>query len=509
MGVLLLVIGLGALIFGFTQHLKGKRILAAPFKKTGDIARDPTTSDPKGAISTEGAVIPPQTPMLSACSKTPCLYWEVKIERMYEKTETTQDGTKTVTGSDTLDTLKGGALAGLDDGTGAIAVDFSKGADFDNLKAGFKKELNGRGWSSNIQFGELQYDIPVLSSKEGYTIGFKATEKFVPVEGNLFVLGKIEGGKIVKPGWRSMMASSKGRDGLLASTAKKKKFSFIGGGIGAVAAIPLMIFGPKADPAADHSCHHELAAVQSKCDANMNSTTGNDYAWNITAEGEYSVVATPPRGKKYPFDPQILIKSASGDVVSNESAVAPGEPAKATVNLKPGAYTVTVRELGGGTVKGGWDYTLETTSSVPQAVAKADGTKDDAAPAAEGAAEQTGPIALDAPKLAAEMMTGQAAYDGKTLEVKGIAERVQTNPDNTIVIFKVPTNPNGGENEVAAFLPAKAKVKKGQVVTVRGVAAGDNTGYSLTNAELVTGKTVAQAKPAKGSKKVQPRNGKH
>src|SRR6266480_7905182 len=26
--------------------------------------------------------------------------------------------------------------------------------DFDNFKAGYKKELNGRGWSSNIQFGE-------------------------------------------------------------------------------------------------------------------------------------------------------------------------------------------------------------------------------------------------------------------------------------------------------------------------------------------------------------------
>lgn len=505
MGVLLLLIGVGALIFGFTQHLKGKRILAAPFKKTGDIARDPTSSDPKGAISTEGAVVPPATPMLSACSKTPCLYWEVKIERLYEKVETTQDGTKTVKGSDTLQTLKGGALAALDDGTGAIAVDFSKGADFDNMKDGFKKELNGRGWSSHIQFGELQYDIPPIGSSDGYTIGFKATEKFVPVDGKLFVLGKLEGASIVKPGWRSMMASSKGRDGLLASTAKKKKFSLIGGGIGAVAAIPLMIFGPKGE---DTSCHHELAAVQKKCNDNVSSKSGESYAWNISAEGQYDVTVTPPKGKKYPLDAEIIIKNAAGETLMDQSAPAPGESVTASAMLKPGAYTVIVKDLGGGTVKGGWDYALETTSQAKGAQADAKvAAADDAAPAAEAAPEQTGPIALDAPKLAAQMMTGEAAYDGKTLEVKGLVDRVSANVDNTIVIFKTPANPNGNALEVVAFLPAKAKVKKGQMITARGVAAGDNTGYSLTNAELVNGKQVAAAN-GKG-KKVQPRNGKH
>jgi hypothetical protein len=169
---------------------------------------------------------------------------------------------------------------------------------------------------------------------------------------------------------------------------------------------------------------------------------------------------------------------------------------------------VTVRDFGGGTVKGGWDYKMETLSDVKQGDSKAVAAADDgAAPAADAAPEQTGPIAIDAAKLAADMMTAQANYDGKTLEVKGLVARVQTNPDNTIVIFQVPTNPNGGENEVAAFLPAKAKVKKGQVITARGIAAGDNTGYSLTNAELVSGKQVASAKN-KG-KKVQPRNAKH
>src|SRR6185436_6461933 len=176
---------------------------------------------------------------------------------------------------------------------------------FDNFKNGYKKELNGRGWASQIQFGELNYDIPVISSSDGHTIGFKATEKYIPVEGNLFVLGKIDGGKIVKPGWRSMMVSSKGRDGLLASTAKKKKFSLIGGGVGAVAAIPLMIFGPKADPAADTSCHNQIAGIQKPCDDNVTSKFGNDYTWTVATDGKFDITVTPPSGKKYPLDAQI------------------------------------------------------------------------------------------------------------------------------------------------------------------------------------------------------------
>src|SRR6266516_1150767 len=102
MGIVLLVVALAVLGFGFMNHLKGKRILAAPFKKTGDLAKNPVSEDPKGAMSTEGAVKPPAVQVLSPCSKTPCLYYEVKIERLWEKTETTQEGTKTVKGSTTL-----------------------------------------------------------------------------------------------------------------------------------------------------------------------------------------------------------------------------------------------------------------------------------------------------------------------------------------------------------------------------------------------------------------------
>mgnify|MGYP000907693117 CR=1 FL=1 len=264
-GILLLVVGLGVLGFGLMNHLKGKRILAAPFKKTGELLKDPTSPDAKGAISTEGKMVAPAQALLAPCSATPCAYYEVKIERLFEKTETTQDGTKTVKGSETLETLKNGAVIGLDDGSGAFNVDLSKGADFDAMKEGFKKEVAGHSRIPSLTFGNFVYSVKPISEKDSWTIGFKVTEKYVPVEGSLFVLGKLEGNSIVKPGWRSMMASSKGREGLLGSVSKRKKFSLIGGGVTAVAAIALMAFGPKGSTSLESSdaCHFDIAGVQS------------------------------------------------------------------------------------------------------------------------------------------------------------------------------------------------------------------------------------------------------
>ncbi|MFO0599523.1 MAG: GIDE domain-containing protein [Myxococcaceae bacterium] len=357
--MLLLLVGLGVLGFGLYNMMAAKRVLAAPFKKTGDLAKNPVSEDPKGAMSTEGKVIAPATPLLSPCTKQPCLAYEVKIERLYEKTETTQDGTKTVKGTETLDTVKGGTVFGLDDGSGAFNIDVSKGADFDNMKEGFKKELNGHSGSSNIMFGEYRYDVPAIGSDKGWTIGFKATEKYVPVEGNLFVLGKLEGNSIVKPGWRSMMTSAKGREGLLGSLEKKKKFSFIGGGIATVLAIPLMIFGPKADPnAAGAYCPSEMTDVRLRC---HNQVTDEDmYTWTVTKDGKYELTVYTP-AKKVPFDPGIIVTDGSGAEIANVAGGV-GNNAVATVDVKAGTYKVKVWPADNYKVKGGYSYEFEIAS---------------------------------------------------------------------------------------------------------------------------------------------------
>ncbi|MHB8875599.1 MAG: GIDE domain-containing protein [Myxococcaceae bacterium] len=350
MGILLMIIALAVLGFGLSQHLKGKRILAAPFRKTGEIAKDPTSSDPKGAMSTEGAVLAPQ-PLQSPCSKTPCLYYEVEIVREWEKQEQTQDGVKTRSGSSNVETLKQGMMFKLDDGSGPLDIDATKGADFDNIKRNFDEKVKiGAFVPGELVFGQLRMQTPSLPSSER-TTAFKAIEKIVPVGGNLFALGKLENGALVKPGWRSMMFSTKGRDGLLASTAKKKKFSFIGGGVAAVASIPLMIFAPAGT---SDGCQSELAGVVSTCKDNVDSE--NTYSWKVEKDATYHVLVTPPEGKAFPFIPEVKVTDEKGEVLAEEVGGV-GQPTTVSFAAKPGAYRISVKPSDG-KVSGGYDYSM-------------------------------------------------------------------------------------------------------------------------------------------------------
>lgn len=391
MGFFVLLIGFAVLGFGAWQHLKGKRILAAPFKGTGELAKSPVSDDPKGAMSTEGKVVPPAEAFLSPASKSACLAYELKIERLYEKTETTQDGTKTVKGSETLETITGGTIVGLDDGSGVFHIDLTKGADFDNMKEGFKKELNGHSGSSQVVFGAFTFNVPVIGSDKGWTTGFKATEKFVPVGGSLFVLGKVESGKLVKPGWRSMMTTSKGRDGLLGSIQKKKKFSFIGGGVVAVAAIPLMLFGPKIDTSGpSHFCESALTDARARCSDTVTTEKGELYTWTVTQPGKYEVHVTAPK-KKVQFYPKLLVSDAAGEVLSDaysRDEATGGQQIAETLELKAGVYTVAVLNEGY-LPKGGYTFELELKSLNPKPAPVA--APDAKAPAKnEATADKTG-----------------------------------------------------------------------------------------------------------------------
>ncbi len=371
MGIFALVVGLFGLIYGVLQHLKGKRILAAPFKTTGELQKNPVSSDPKGLISTEGKVVPPPQHLLSPCTQTPCLAYEVKISRKWEKWETTQDGNKKVNGTATQETLKGGAIFGLDDGSGVVMVDATKGGDFDTFKKNFENQTGDR---SMLMFGKLEYPRPVISGDD-YTTAWTCEEKVVPLSGHYFALGKLEGANITKPGWRALMLSSKGRDGLLKTTNRNKKIGMFGGGAAALAAIPLMIFAPKADqnakPGQSAYCQSTLKGAQDSCKDTVRDADGNQYAWTVEKPGTFTLAATPPAGKKYPLDTQLVLKNAAGEELANQTGI-PGHRVEAKdLELAAGEYTVTVRDAFGTTVKGGFDYTLEIqeTTPVPPAVA--------------------------------------------------------------------------------------------------------------------------------------------
>jgi len=113
-----------------------KRVLAL-LQEDGDLAKNPVRKI-QGRDVDQGKVIPPKTPSSRLPQAPSCD--ELKIERLYEKTETTQTAPKSQ-GHQTLDTIKG-ARSSSDDAR-VVQHRRDKGADFDNMKDGFKKDLNG------------------------------------------------------------------------------------------------------------------------------------------------------------------------------------------------------------------------------------------------------------------------------------------------------------------------------------------------------------------------------
>ncbi|MBS1151865.1 MAG: hypothetical protein H6Q89_3563, partial [Myxococcaceae bacterium] len=173
-------------------------------------------------------------------------------------------------------------------------------------------------------------------------------------------------------------------------TSKKKKFSFIGGGIGSVAAIPLIIFAPASEPGLDTSCHSQLpAAVQAKCNDNTATGGGEDYTWNVEKAAKYHVKLIPPPGKKFPMIPQITITNAKGEEVGSALG-GPGDTISVDQEFQPGKYTINMKstDTASSKVKGGYDFSMEITGDGVGAPgeALAAGT-DQPAAAAEGGAK--------------------------------------------------------------------------------------------------------------------------
>ena len=123
-GIILIVVGLGALGFGIFKHLHAKKILAAPFARTSSVPA--ATLGPKGAISTEGAAEAREL-LIAPCSGTPCLYYELVAYQKWEEVEHTEDGEKKKTGRDKHEEQKLGMAFSLNDGSGPVTVDGREG----------------------------------------------------------------------------------------------------------------------------------------------------------------------------------------------------------------------------------------------------------------------------------------------------------------------------------------------------------------------------------------------
>jgi len=347
-GFFLIFVAVVALIIGILQQMKAKKILAAPFRKTGEIAQNPQVADAKGTVSCEGAMVV-QQPLTAPCSGKPCVYYEIELVRHWEKTVMTENGAKTEKGTASISTNKQGSQFWLNDGSGPVGVDAREDLDCE-LDKSFE-QMQNISWG-DVVFGQWRGHVPHDSS-DRRTVGVKAVEKIVPAQGNLFVLGRLVAGNITKQDGvlGKLMASSKGRDKLLGATKRNAIIGFVAGGLSIAGGIPMAIFG---DPPHD-SCANMTDAWAEVCSSKIYDTSGANFDWTITKAGNYSVEVTQPN-VKVPIFPVLTVTDSTGNVVGK---IADTQTVVLKGFLKPGKYKINVKEKSSLQVKGGYSFSLK------------------------------------------------------------------------------------------------------------------------------------------------------
>ncbi|HJL02983.1 MAG TPA: GIDE domain-containing protein [Polyangiaceae bacterium LLY-WYZ-15_(1-7)] len=218
---ILLAGGLVALFVGGYLKLKGGRITKTPLLPTGQAAghRD-------GLVSVQGAVRCAE-PLIAPASGTPCLYYALEVVGSWKAGDSRK--------SKKYVEQKHAAAFTLDDGSGGVGVDLTKGGDMglersfsetqkEGLLADLKSAVKGRGEA--MQFGGFTFQNPTMSKADR----FECVERIVPVPERAFALGKIdEAGRVGPSGVLGVMFSAKSREELLGASAKNAKLAFLGG----------------------------------------------------------------------------------------------------------------------------------------------------------------------------------------------------------------------------------------------------------------------------------------
>lgn len=402
LGWFLSVFGFVGLIFGLLQMLKGKKMNAVPYRAPSQIAQlGQGAGDAKGLVSTEGAV-GQENLLYAPMSGRPCLAYEITIERKWEKSERTENGTQTKKGSDNLHREYKGTTFSIQDGQGQVWVDASTQPDASMEKAhnsamnvGLLGLIPG-----TLQFGNFQMNTPAILSLDSRTIGFEGTEKIIPPSGTLYALGQLTAGPqgvlVSTPkgiGTGKLILSNKGRAALVKSTKRNMILGYALGGVLFVGGTALGIFGPKPEPGTSTACASLMTDAVS-CDGRLYERDGKDFTWTVTTAGDYLLTVKQPNVKA-PIDATLTIKKGIQQVAYNDGG-SPGAEAKIKQHFEPGTYTVNVRDFARDKVKGGYGFHLDI-AAVPTdpAVASSaaitnadlnDKDKDDSKPVAKAGA---------------------------------------------------------------------------------------------------------------------------
>ena len=355
LGFFLVALAVVGLVIGLLQRSKMKKILAAPFKKTGEIASNPQAGDAKGTVSTEGA-IQVQQPLIAPCSGKPCIYYEIKVERNWEKQVNTENGVKTEKGWSTVSTSEQGSQVYVNDGSGPVCVDAREKVDTDLTKSFEQMQNVSYG---DLVFGQYSVHVPYHGGDER-TVGIRAIEKILPAEGNVFVMGKLAGGAITKQDGMlgKVLISTKGRDKLVGSTKRNSILGFVAGGLFFAGGVPMSIFGeaPK-----DTCANMTNALTEGVCSARVTDNAGKTHEWKVTKEGVYKITVTATGSNAMmKLWPKVQVSKDGKDI--GEDGSESGESAKVIANFEKGTYKIKVADVSAshvGKLKGGAGYNLD------------------------------------------------------------------------------------------------------------------------------------------------------
>lgn len=348
LGFVMIGLGLIVVIAGLVQRGKMKKILAAPFKKTGEIASNPSVADAKGLISCEGAVAT-QQPIVAPCSNSQCVYYELKVEKQIEESKMTDKGLQTSRTWKNVSEQKQGSAFQVNDGSGAVAVDAREGIDADLKQSysGAPPGGQGLGILANMLTGAI------FAGNER-VLQYRATEKIIPAQGNLFVMGKLAGGQITKTDGMmgKLMLSTKGRDGLVGSVKTLSMILLVVGGLLGVGGIPVAIFG---DAPKDTACKPPFQdELKEECTGAM-KTSKEEFKWKVTKAGKYEITFKQPKDATVSSWPTIVVETDDGFPVNNPFNLGISDQT-VKVSVEKGTYTIRIFGVDGSRLEGGFRY---------------------------------------------------------------------------------------------------------------------------------------------------------
>jgi len=353
-GLGMLVLGALGIALGFFFRSQAGKILAAPFRKTAEVAGDPRAADASGMASCEGAVRT-QQPLTAPCSGQPCVHYHLKVEKQVKESQ----GGQTRTSWKLVADHHVGSSFWLDDGSGPVAIHTQQRVDAD-LRQTFAGPPPG-GPGLGVLAGVV---TPAPDHGRGEVLGYKVTERIIGLDAPLFAMGQVHGGQLAAPASGKLVVSTRGRDGLVGAKKRIAAIAMAVGGLVAAAGVPIVILRPGEAKACGGSLQDTVAecAIESKevtidetqPDASTKPVTLQQkvLAWKVTKAGTYELFArqAAKKGKTYP---RIQVENELGFPVniginwglSSESAQSTQTK---TASLEPGTYKIYVWSDKGG-----------------------------------------------------------------------------------------------------------------------------------------------------------------